>query len=127
MIRQQGFTLIEIIAFIIVVGIIATGILLAFNTVLFHSSEPGKLLQANQLAHARMQLILQQRLINGFDNLSDPCETMPSLTPCQTLATFADNNGLNVSSSITGDSTAKTVTISVRGAGSSRVVTRFVP
>lgn len=71
--KASGFTLIELIVFILVIGISAVAALVAFNTVAGRSNEPGQLMAAAQLANARMNIIVQRRLVDGFANISDPC------------------------------------------------------
>ncbi|WP_133129849.1 prepilin-type N-terminal cleavage/methylation domain-containing protein [Legionella yabuuchiae] len=124
---NSGFTLIEIILYIVVLSIVGSGLLIAFNAALVTGENPGKTLAASQLAKARMNIILQQRLVNGFNNISDPCATDPAPGACAPLATFATNNNLIVASSIppaTGG--VRTATVTVSGAGNATVTMRFV-
>lgn len=125
--RQLGFTLIEVIIFIIVLSIVATGLFVSFNTVLALSANPGKNLAASQLAKARMSIILQNRLVNGFSSITDPCSSGSPPAPCSILATFATNNNLFVSSSIGAVSGGiQTVQVSVTGSGTATLTMRFV-
>lgn len=124
--KQQGQTLIELIIFIVVMGIVSVGALIGFNSVLKNSHQPGRRLIASQLADARMNLILMQREEYGFANISDPCST-GALAACTGLQTFAQNAGYTVSSSISPASGGVvTATITVSGAGNATVTMRFV-
>jgi prepilin-type N-terminal cleavage/methylation domain-containing protein len=125
--KSKGYTLIEVVVYIVVLGVIASGLFVAFNSSLITSSNPGKIMAANQLAKARMSIILHYRLVNGFANITDPCYPTSSVNACTALATFATNNGLTVSSSIPAASGGiRTATISISGEGASTLTMRFV-
>lgn len=124
---QRGLSLIELVIFIIVMGIMASGALIAFNNVLNNNSTPGTDLQAAQLADARMNILLMKRLINGFPLASDPCATPPTpptIPACLALYNYANSVGLTATASI-GTATAKTsssigsqtATVTVTGTG----------
>ncbi|GGI85149.1 type II secretion system protein [Legionella impletisoli] len=124
---SSGFTLIEIILYIVVLSIVGSGLLIAFNAALMAGENPGKNLAASQLAKARMDIILQQRLVNGFNSISDPCAAGSSPAACAPLATFATNNNLIVTSSIPPASGGiRTATVTVSGAGNATLTMRFV-
>ncbi len=124
--NQQGISLIELVMFIVLIGIIVTGSFSAFDLILTDSSQPGRILAAGQLAKARMNLILQQRLVNGFTNITDPCVS-GSPAACSGLAAFASAHGFVVSSSIPAAvGGVRTATVTVSGAGSATVIMRFV-
>ena len=118
--KHQGLTLIELIVFIVVVGVVISGSMRAFNTILFYSNKPAQRLTASQLADARMNLIVLQRRVNGLAGMSDPCSS-GSLAACTGLSNFAanggrplSNEGYVVSSSITAISGgARTATVIV--------------
>ena len=79
MIRRQGFTLIEIVVFIVIVGVAAYALFRSFGSLLPRSPSAAQLTQAMQLAQERMELILGQRdsplAGRGFNNTVDlnPC------------------------------------------------------
>ena len=124
--RYAGQTLIELIVFIVVMGIVISGSMLALQTVLLNSAKPAQILTASQLADARMNLIIQQRRINGFLAVSDPCSS-GALAACAGLNTFATNNGYVVSSSISAAVNGViTATVTVNGTASANIVARFV-
>ena len=112
---QHGWTLVELVIFILIIGIIATGIMSTFRTVLSLSNNPATVLKATQLANARMMIILQRRINtsdSGFTLFADPCESAPPAA-CTGLATFATSNGFTVNSSFPTGSPVRTATISV--------------
>lgn len=126
MIKQQGMTLIEIIMFIIIISIVTVGSLLAFSTVLTNSNGPSQIMTAAQLAQARMELIVQQRNINGFSSIQDPCSA-GSPPACTALAAFASAKGFTVSSSIPAAvGGIRTATVTVTGTEGAMVVMRFM-
>ena len=108
---SSGFSLIEVIVFIVVLGVLAAGLAVAFSTPLRNSPEAGRLDLAAELAQQRMELILAQRRVAGFAAFADPCPGPAICTP---------PSGYTVSSSIVAgygaDATNyKIVTVSVTG------------
>jgi len=114
---QKGFTLIELIIFIIVMAIIALGILASFSVSLRYAPDIEYASRATELAQQRMDLILGQRYIQGFSTYTDPCVASPSLPIC------AAPSGYTVASSIVnnwgGDTNYNVITVTVSGLGSS--------
>ena len=124
--KDQGFTLIEVVIFIVILGVIMAATLRMFKSVLIYTSRPGYMLTASQLADARMNLILLQRKVNGFTSIVDPCSS-GSLAACTTINTFATNNGYVISSSIPNAvNGVRTATVTVSGTGDATVMMRFV-
>lgn len=119
--KHTGFTLIELVAFIVVIGIIATALLSGMNQALLYSHEPDDLTAASFLANARMQVILMNRAINGYSTLTDPCTITPSLAICTPLSSYATANGFTVSTPVISGSNPKTITLSVSGAGNATI------
>ena len=109
--RRNGFSLIEVIIFIVILGVLAAGLAVAFSSPLRNSPEAGRLDLAAELAQQRMELILAQRRATGFAGFTDPCPGPAICTP---------PSGYTVSSSIVAgygaDATNyKIVTVSVTG------------
>ncbi len=80
--RMSGFTLIELIIFIVVSGILAVGLAGVFSSSMRGGAEPGRLTQATQIAQERMELILEQKRRLGFAAFVaaanfDPCNPGP--------------------------------------------------
>lgn len=93
--RLRGFTLIELIIFIVVVGVGLAGILSVMNTVVKSSADP--MLRKQQVALA--DSILEEVLLKAF---ADP-DTVPSVEANRTLwDDVADYNGINEVVSATG-------------------------
>ena len=77
----EGFSLIELIVFIVVLGVLAAGFVVAFSSPLRNSPEAGRLDLAAELAQQRMELILAQRRTVGFSGFADPCPGPAVCTP----------------------------------------------
>lgn len=117
---MAGLSLVELVVFVAITGILVAGIFSAFNAALQHSADPGRIQQAALLAQERMELILGQRRSQGFAAFTtasfDPCTTSPpssqpvctALPPGYTVTSgLADNWG--------GDFNYKVVTVNVTG------------
>jgi len=72
---QRGVTLIELIVFIVIMGISVTALLSMYRAVLPHGATPAQITLATQLAQERMELLLGQRELSGYSTavLTDPC------------------------------------------------------
>lgn len=72
---QRGVTLIELIAFIVIMGISVVALLSMYRAVLPHGATPAEITVATQLAQERMELLLGQRFVDGYSTavLTDPC------------------------------------------------------
>lgn len=72
---QRGVTLIELIVFIVIMGISVTALLSMYRAVLPHGTTPAQITLATQLAQERMELLLGQRDASGYSTavLADPC------------------------------------------------------
>jgi type II secretory pathway pseudopilin PulG len=111
--QQHGFSLVELVIFIVIIGVIAGSLLIGLNQAAFYSGIPRNLPQASYLANARMQIILMNRAINGYSALNDPCTATPSLAICTPLASYASTNNFTVSTPTITGSNPKTITINV--------------
>ncbi|MBI5912079.1 MAG: hypothetical protein HY848_19290 [Betaproteobacteria bacterium] len=72
---QRGVSLIELIAFIVIMGISVTALLSMYRAVLPRGATPAQITLATQLAQERMELLLGQRDAYGYSTavLTDPC------------------------------------------------------
>ena len=80
--RSSGFTLFEIIVFIIVSSVIIAGIFSAYFISLSQANEPRNLLVAQEAASQRLELIIGQKRMQGFNNYQDPCVASPTNSEC---------------------------------------------
>lgn len=113
--KERGYSIVEIVTFITIIGVVVSGTLLAIQQVLTHASLPNKQLQAQSLAKSRLAIIRFERDKTGFSSLVDPCVASPSIPACSELSTFATNAGLSTTSSLSASSSEKDFTISVSG------------
>jgi hypothetical protein len=76
-VEQHGVTLVELIAFIVIMGISVVALLSMYRAVLPRGDTPAEITLATQLAQERMELILGQRfssIPNTYSSLTlDPC------------------------------------------------------
>lgn len=72
---ERGVTLIELIAFIVIMGISVVALLSMYRAVLPRGATPADITLATQLAQERMELLLGQRVASGYSTvvLTDPC------------------------------------------------------
>jgi hypothetical protein len=80
---QRGVSLIELIAFIVIMGISVVALLSMYRAVLPRGATPAEITLATHLAQERMELILGQRAIRGYSPVTslDPCPGAPPCTP----------------------------------------------
>ena len=72
-----GFSLIEVIVFIVVTAIVVVGLVTGMSAALRTAPQPREMHQGLQLAQGRMELIRAQRYVLGFAGFTaatfDPC------------------------------------------------------
>lgn len=110
--RDAGFSLIEVIVFIVVLGVLVAGLVVAFASPLRNAPEAGRLDLAAELAQQRMELILAQRRAVGFAGFVDPC---PGPAICTPPAGYAVTSGI-VAGYGADPTNYKIITVSVSGA-----------
>ena len=125
---ESGFSLIELIVFIVVVGMLGTALFAGFSTALRQgASGPDLSISAAQLAQDRMELIIGQKRVLGFAGFTsatfDPCTSAPPSTQavCTSLpagysvsATLSNNWG--------GDTNYKVINVAVTGKSQASLV-----
>ena len=115
--HARGVTLIELIAFIIIIGVLVSGLIGGFSTTLRGSGTPKQMTQALQLAQERMELIRAQKDRLGFAcfdaALYDPCNppapaagTCPALSATSTHPSCNSSMGYTVTSALDDNSVA---------------------
>jgi prepilin-type N-terminal cleavage/methylation domain-containing protein len=117
--NERGFTLIELIIFIIITGILASTLLIAFRTAFLKQPSVDQNIGALQIAQQCMEFLVGQRDINGYTSVTCPSSTTPS---------FCTTAGYTISTTITcltinTDANYKSITIAVSGAGNASLTT----
>lgn len=115
--KSQGFTLVEMIVFIVIMGIVGATILLASTTIL--SKQPALHNQtiATQSAARCLEWYWSQRSINGFDSIIAPSNTLPNI--CRVPSGFTiTTNVINTTLAPDIVPRYKTITVMVTGAAS---------
>jgi len=117
-----GYSLIELVMFIVILGILGAALFSAFGIALQGSGDSYPNSDAARLAQERMELILAQRRALGFAGFTaasfDPCTATPPSTQAVCAAIPA---GYTVSAAFTGnwggDANYKTIAVIVTGTG----------
>lgn len=110
---SSGFTLVELVIFTMILGIIAGSILLAFNTTLRYTPTTLKQITATQTAAKCMEWYLGQRYLNGFSSVATcPSTTVPAFCTAPTGYTLSTTVSC---SSIGSDTNYRQVTVTVGG------------
>lgn len=115
-----GYSLIELVVFIVVLGILGTALFTGFSTALMTSAASPAGIDATHLAQQRMELILAQKRRLGFAGFVstsfDPCMSAPPSTQPVCTAIPA---GYTVSSTLSanwgGNTNYKVITVTVTG------------
>jgi len=79
--HSHGVTLIELVAFIVITGVVVAGLATGISTTLRGTGTPKQMTQALQLAQERMELIRARKDVVGF-----ACFTGTRYDPCQAAA-----------------------------------------
>ncbi|MFI4956253.1 MAG: type II secretion system protein J [Gammaproteobacteria bacterium] len=128
MMKQQGFTLIELVIFMVIVTILGTTVFLGFDMALGQENIVSSNVNAMFMAQQRMDLMLGQRIKNGFSAFVDPCVSLfasPATDNICSKNAFAF--GYTVSSTITsswsGNANLTSIVVNVTGPGSASLST----
>lgn len=116
--QQQGFTFLELVVFIVVMGILAASLLSAFNVFLQKQPTVQASTLANSLAAQRMEIILGQKKISGFSAYSDPC---PGQAICSVPAGFTVTS--SIANNWNSDTNYNVITVNVTGKGTATLQT----
>ena len=116
--NTRGFSLIELVIFITVMGFAIGGLFLAFDTALQKGVAVSPQTIANNLAQGRMEFILGQKRINGFNAL--PANSVCSgATPVCTLPAgivgYTINSSVTTNVTINSDSNYDIIDVTVSG------------
>ncbi|TAK74631.1 MAG: type II secretion system protein [Gammaproteobacteria bacterium] len=111
--RQAGFTLIEMVIFIVVTSLLMTTILLGANQALRSTPSIHNQWVAVQVARRCAEWFLQQRRLMGYSALS--CPSTPSASACSAPSGFSVSTSVSCTT-WNSDTAYKTITVTVGGA-----------
>jgi type II secretory pathway pseudopilin PulG len=107
--RSRGFTLIELVGFIVIVAVVMVGMVQAFSGSSKGAYYGKELTQGAQLAQQRMDIILGQRKTFGYTTFTtsanyDPCQSgaWSAQQLCATTAYGAGNFAVSSTRSVDG-------------------------
>ena len=110
--KSQGFTLIELVIFIIVTSLMINALFLAYSTALLNAPLLLQNTIARQTARNCMEWFVGQRRLNGYSAFSCPSTAVPSFCTAPAGYTLS----VNIScTTINSDANYKTITITVSG------------
>lgn len=81
--KQSGLSLIELILFIVIIGLLSTVLFSLFGTIVKYNQTPTKTIQARLEAASRLELLLAAKREKGFAGFTDPCTGAPTMHVCQ--------------------------------------------
>jgi type II secretory pathway pseudopilin PulG len=124
--HARGVTLIELIAFIIIVGVLVSGLMSGFSTTLRGSGESRQVTQALQLAQERMELIRAQKDVLGFSGFTaatyDPCLAGSAHPACSATFGYTITPALDETGAcMGGDPDYKCITVTVTDTSGARL------
>ena len=108
--HATGFTLLEVIMFIVIAGVLVAGLFAALGSAMYKAPKAGQIDRAADIAQQRMELILAQRRASGFATLADAC---PGPTVCTLPTGYAV--AVTIANNWAGDTNYKVVTVDVTG------------
>ena len=113
--NQSGVTLVELVAFIVIVALLATGLIAAFTSAMKDTPKSNEITQALQLAQERMELILAYKKSKGFTALVDPCTLATPPAQCTIPSGFSVATPATIVNNWNGSNEYKTITVNVTG------------
>ncbi len=118
--NHRGFTLIEVLIFIIVTSLIAPALFIAFTTAQLNAPAAFENLIARQTAKQCMEWFIGQRRLNNYNSVSCPSTTVPSFCTAPTGYTLSVNIACTT---INSDANYKTITVTVSGKSNATLTT----
>jgi type II secretory pathway pseudopilin PulG len=119
-VHQNGFTLMELVLFIVISGLLASTLLLSLNTALQKSPVSHQQYIATLAGRRCMNWIIGQRRMNGFSSFSCPSSTTPSF--CTVPSGFSISTSITCTTLNT-DTNYKTATVTIGGNGDASFTT----
>jgi type II secretory pathway pseudopilin PulG len=120
MMKQQGFTLVEVIIFIVVTSILSSTMLIAFNAGFNKAPVLLENTIATQTAEQCLEWFVGQRQLFGYTAFSCPSTAVPAFCTAPTGYTIAVNI---VCTTISGDTNYQNISVTVSGKGNATMNT----
>jgi type II secretory pathway pseudopilin PulG len=122
MTTHRGFTLIEVLLLIIVLGLMGSTMVLVFRNATQQSSTLLSNTVALQSARQCMEWFTGQRQLNGYASITCPSTTVPSY--CSVPSGYSIAVSITCTT-ISSDASYKTLTVTVSGNGNATLSTIF--
>jgi type II secretory pathway pseudopilin PulG len=120
--KFAGFTIIEVVAFIIVTSLVMTTILLSATLTLRNAPKVHQQWVALETAKRCMEWFVQQRRLNGFASLA--CPSTPTATACSAPSGYTITNTI-ACTTWNSDTEFKTLTVAITGNASVSLSTQL--
>lgn len=117
--EKTGFSLIELIIFIVVLSIAVSAIFSAFSVALQKSPTANYQTTVIELAQGRMELILGQKRLKGFVSFTDPCPGASACTLPAALSAYSISASISATT-IGGDSNYEIISVTATGPSNSK-------
>jgi type II secretory pathway pseudopilin PulG len=130
--HTRGVTLVELIAFVVIVGVLVSGLIGGFSATMRGSGTPKQMTQALQYAQERMELIRAQKDRLGFSGFTaatfDPCLTGSTHPACTSIPGYTVTvSPLDVTGACMGnDANYKCITVTVTDATTSAQLAQLI-
>jgi len=118
--NQNGFTLIELILFILITGLLASTLLMAFYTALQKMPSVHQQMIATQSARRCMDWIIGQRKLNGLSSVACPSSSTPTFCTVPSGYTISVNI---TCTTLNSDANYETATVTIGGNGNATLTT----
>jgi prepilin-type N-terminal cleavage/methylation domain-containing protein len=120
--KNSGFTLIELIIFIVIIGMAAVALTVPLTTATQKLPTANHQTIAVALAQERMELILARRWLATYATFTDPCAGGSPPGICTLPAGYTATANI-AATTLSGDSGYKTITVTISGAGDAALTT----
>ena len=114
--NNRGFTIIELVIFIVIMGIIGVTILASFSAVLQGVAVPRQKIVATQTATRCLEWYLEQRYLRGFNAAALTCPSTATPSFCAVPSGYTISTNVSCTQ-LYGETGAnyKTITVTVGG------------
>lgn len=114
---QTGLTMIEMVVFIVVIGVLGVALMSAIINPLAGAGTQQDAVFVTQLAQERLEVVLGQKRREGFPG-SDPCDAGATLSTCNEPAGYDISTTFNAWSENPDTDNYQVITVSVSSGGS---------